>query len=314
MPSRTPARHLLSITELTDEALHDLVARAAWYAEGHQSHPLAGRVVGTYFRKTSTRTRTAFSVATLHLGGQLVAFGPNDLQDNTGESDEDIANVLSSMLDALVARMPNSDSEIATFARQDRMSVVNAMSASEHPTQAITDLASLHYRFGRIDGLRVLYVGEGNNTAAALALALTRFDGTYLELRTPPGYGVAASVLDVAREQADRHGSTLGERHDLDDVPDDIDIVYTTRWQTTGTEKLTPDWRTVFAPFTVDQRLLDRAPKALFMHDLPAHRGEEVTSDVLDGPRSIAFEQAEFKLHGAKAVLEHCVAGISREC
>ncbi|MBO2458320.1 ornithine carbamoyltransferase [Actinomadura violacea] len=308
---RHDARDLISLTDLADEDLQAIVLRGVDHAAGRTGgeRPLTGRVVGTYFSKTSTRTRTAFTCAALRLGAQVIAYGPGDLQLNTGESIEDTGRVFAAMLDAVVARTAGPPAELRAMAAHPRMAVVNAMTADEHPTQALADLTTLQERFGGIEGLRLLYVGEGNNTAAALALALTRFAGTHLELRTPPGYGVDPAVLERARILADGHGAVVAERHDMADLPGDLDVVYTTRWQTTGTSKPDPDWRSVFAPFRVTAELWDDHSKAVFMHDLPAHRGEEVDADVLDGPASIAFTQAENKLHSAMAVLEWCMRG-----
>lgn len=306
-----PVRHLISLEDLTDQDIRAIVARGARFGESSRRHlpTLTGDVVGIHFRKTSTRTRTAFSSGALRLGAQIVTLGPGDLQTNTGETVADTGRVLSGMLDVLVARTAESPEELRTLADQDRMSVVNAMTADEHPTQALTDLTTLLRHFGRIEGLRVLYIGEGNNSAAALALALSRFPGTHLELRTPKGYGVDPDILARAQARAAGSGATIHEQSDLDDPPADMDAVYTTRWQTTGTSKADPDWRTVFAPFQVTAELWRSSPKAVFMHDLPAHRSEEVAAEVLDGPASIAFAQAENKLYSAMAVLEWCRFG-----
>jgi ornithine carbamoyltransferase len=262
--------------------------------------------VGIYFRKTSTRTRTAFSAGALRLGASIISYGPNDLQENTGETPGDTAQVLSGMLDAFVARTTGPAAELRAYADQPRMAVVNAMSEREHPTQALTDLTTIAAHFGRVDGIRVRYVGEGNNTAVALALALARFPGTTLHLNTPAGYGLPADVLEEASAAAKGSGATLVEHHDMTPC-EGADVVYTTRWQTTGTSKPDPDWRERFLPFQVDDAVLAAAPGAVFMHDLPAHRGDEVTATVLDGPRSIAFAQADNKLHSAMAVLEWCL-------
>lgn len=305
-----PVRHLISLDDLPDDDIRAIVTRGAELAaRGAGAHPLDGRVVGIYFRKTSTRTRTAFSAGALRLGAQIVSFGPSDLQLNTGETSEDTGQVLSLMLDALVARTAEGAAELRGWGRQERMAVVNAMAAEEHPTQALADLTTMHRRFGSVEGLRVLYVGEGNNTATALVRGLSRYRGTVLELRTPPGYGLPPDLLSRVRERAREHGGTVTERHDMYDLPAGFDVVYTTRWQTTGTSKADPAWRTVFAPFQVSEKLWDSSPDAVFMHDLPAHRGEEVLAEVLDGPASIAFEQAENKMHSAMAVLEWCMPG-----
>ncbi|NXY98118.1 ornithine carbamoyltransferase [Streptomyces sp. BR123] len=308
------ARHLVSVDDLTDGELRRIVRRGAEFSAGTagRSDALEGLVAGIYFAKTSTRTRTAFSSGALRLGARIIAYGPGDLQLNTGETTEDTGRVLSGMLDVLVARTAGPEAELRGWAAQDRMAVVNAMSAEEHPTQALTDLTTLLRHFGRIEGLRILYVGEGNNTAAALALALTRFPSVHLELRTPPGYGLPAQVAARARAQAEQYGAVLRERHDMDALPAEYDVVYTTRWQTTGTSKPDPDWREVFAPFQVTARLWDGGSRAVFMHDLPAHRGEEVTAEVLDGPQSIAFAQATNKMHSAMAVLEHAAGRTAR--
>ena len=297
-------RHLLSIRDLSDDQLAGVVELGARFAAaGIPADLLRGCVVGTLFTATSTRTRTAFGSAAQRLGAGLLTYGPGDLQLNTGESEEDTGRVLAQMLDALVVRTAADPAPVRALARQDSMAVVNAMTSDEHPTQALADLATLHGRFGSLDGIRILYVGEGNNTAAALALAVPRFRGATLTLCTPRGYGVAEAVLAVAREYAGAHAAQLSVVDDLREVDGKADVVYTTRWQTTGTAKPDPAWRTAFEPFRVDAAVLSMHPGAVFMHDLPAHRGDEVTGEVLDGPASIAFEQARMKMYSAAAVL-----------
>lgn len=307
-------RHLISIDDLDDADLRWLVRRGAEHALGRHAaaRPLRDAVVGVLFRKTSTRTRTAFSAGALRLGAQLITYGPGDLQENTGETAQDTAAVLSGMLDVLVARTSGSEAELRAYADQRRMAVVNAMSAAEHPTQALADLTTLTRLFGRLDGLRVLYVGEGNNTASALTLALSRYPDTRLHLRTPPGYGLDRRFLDRAAVHAKRSGALVEERHDMAGLPP-VDVVYTTRWQTTGTVKHTADWREVFAPFQVRAEVMTETGASVFLHDLPAHRGEEVTAEVLDGPASRAFDLAENKYHSARAVLEWCTGADTRE-
>ena len=305
MPTRpSKARSLISMDDLDDAELHALAARGAAFAAGERARPLAGKVVGTYFAKTSTRTRTAFSSGALRLGAGLVAYGPGDLQINTGETLADTGRVFAAMLDVLVARTAGDPAEMRGWAADDRLAVINAMSAEEHPTQALADLTTLLRHFGRLEGLRILYVGEGNNTAVALALALTRIKGVEFELRTPPRYGLPEGILAKSRAQAAKAGAAIAERHDMAETPAPVDVVYTTRWQTTGSTKPDANWREIFAPFQVTQDLWKHSPSAVFMHDLPAHRGEEVTAEVLDGPKSIAFDQAANKMYSAMAVLE----------
>lgn len=305
-------RHLTTLSDLTTDEFHHIVRRGAEIARDRstveRSRPLTGRVVGTYFRRTSTRTRTAFTAGALRLGASVIAYGPADLQENTGETAGDTGQVLGGMLDAFVARTAGSEEEMRSYAHGDGMSVINAMTAREHPTQALTDLSTMLVHFGRVEGITVRYVGEGNNSAAALAFALARTEGATLHLNTPAGYGLADDVLTEAQKTAAQHGATVVEHHDMTPCPG-ADAVYTTRWQTTGTSKPDPDWRAAFAPFQVTRAVLDAQPGAVFMHDLPAHRGEEVTGEVLDGPRSIAFAQATNKMHSAMAVLEWCLTG-----
>ncbi len=304
-------RHLISIRDLENQDLRYLVSRGAQFiAEGKNvAHTAQGKIVGIYFLKTSTRTRTAFSSGSLRIGAQIIAYGPNDLQVNTGETTEDTVRVLSSMLDALVIRTAGCPEELRLFASQNTMSVINAMSRDEHPTQAIADLTTMQSQFKQIEGLRVLYIGEGNNTAASLALALARFKDVEFHLYTPPGYGLDPKILAEAKLVGKRHGALIIDSHSMRNLPTNVDVVYTTRWQTTGTTKADPNWRATFAPFRVNEEVMAANARALFMHDLPAHREEEVVATVLDGPQSIAFEQAKNKLYSAMAVVDWCLNG-----
>jgi ornithine carbamoyltransferase len=296
----------LSLLDLGAEDQAQLVSRARSLGQGSPAEPvLQGKAAGVFFTKTSTRTRTSFTVGTIRLGGFPIAYGPSDLQLGTGESLADTGRVFGSMLDLLIARTAGPQADLATLAEAAGIPVINAMTAEEHPTQAIGDLALIDHRVG-LPGVKLLYIGEGNNTAVALAYALASTPEAQVTFVTPSRYGLPAEVLAAARARAAACGSdaTLRQTHDLDDLPEEVDIVYTTRWQTTGTSKPDAHWREDFWPYRVDRALLDRWPAAWFMHDLPAHRGDEVASEVLDGPRSLAWEQAGMKLYGAMAVLE----------
>ncbi len=300
----------LSLLDVSPDQQARLVARAAALGHGSTAEPvLQGKVTGVLFTKTSTRTRTAFTVATIRLGGFPIAYGSADLQIGTGESLADTGRVLGSMLDVLIARTAGPHADLATLAQEAGIPVINAMTAEEHPTQAIGDLALIDRSVG-LPGVNLLYIGEGNNTAVALAYALACVPGAEVTFVTPNRYGLPADVLAAAslRAAACGSGATLRQTHDLGELPESIDVVYTTRWETTGTTKPDADWREQFWPYRVDRALLDRWPNARFMHDLPAHRGDEVASEVLDGPRSLAWEQARMKLYGAMAVLERAAA------
>jgi len=302
---RVTARHLLSLNEIGPENLAWLVNRSLEIAtRGVVVPPLIGKTVGIYFKRTSTRTRTAFTVAAIKLGATPVAYGPNDLQICTGETIDDTARVLAGFLDALVVRTNESIDEMRAFASQNEMSIINAMSDTEHPTQAIADLVTIKENFGRLQDVSVLYVGEGNNTAAALAFAVALTPGMRLTLLTPEGYGLPTSILEKA-------GAAVEQHHDISSLRDKFDVVYTTRWQTMGTPKTDSDWKEKFKPYSVTQEFMQHFSKdgsTVFMHDLPAVRGDDVISEVLDGPQSIAFRQARHKLTSAMAVLEWCVS------
>ncbi len=308
-----PARHLLSISDLESETLLSLVERSVAVAGGRLQGwlPLTGRVVGIYFRKTSTRTRTSFTVGAMKLGAQVISYGPNDLQIATGETVPDTARVLSNYLDALVIRTNESIDEMRQLTVQDRMSVVNAMSENEHPTQSLADLATLREHFGRLPGLHLLYMGEGNNSASAIALAVARVSGMRLTLVTPEGYGLPAGFIEEVQATAAHHGSEIEQHHDLHRLPREVDAVYTTRWLTMGVRKADTDWIDRFRPYTVTQEIMAEVSKrdgsTVFLHDLPAMRGYEVVDEVLDGPQSIAFRQAYHKMTSAMAVLDWCL-------
>ncbi|KAB1142337.1 ornithine carbamoyltransferase [Streptomyces luteolifulvus] len=305
-PGPAAERGLFSLADLEPAPIRELAVRSVELFRDGKAHdsPLESRVVGVLFTKTSTRTRTAFTAGAIRLGGNTITYGPHDLQINTGESLEDTGRVLGSMLDVLVARTAGPLEELRVLSRQGCLPVINAMAAQEHPSQGVCDLATLHAVFGDPAGVRLLYVGEGNNTAVALAHGLAAVPGARVTFATPAGYGVPDSQLRVAARRADAVGATIAQVHDVALAPDEVDIVYTTRWQTTGTHKADPAWREAFRPFHVDGALLKRWPKALFMHDLPAHRGEEVSGGVLDGDRSLAWTQAAMKLASAMAILE----------
>lgn len=211
------------------------------------------------------------------------------------------------MLDVFVVRKSGSSGHLRVMASQSDMAVVNALTDDEHPTQAIADLSVLSTVLGSLNGLRVLYLGEGNNTAAALTLAFARIPGAQIDLRTPAGYGLPERVLSAARTAGRLTGSVIEMEHEATNLPDVVDVVYTTRWESMGVPKVQPGWRALFSPFRVTNAMMRRYPDAVFMHDLPAHRGLEVEASVIDGPQSIVFEQAEHKLFSAMAVMEWCV-------
>lgn len=248
-----PARHLLSIADLKQEDLMHLIRRSVDFGTGRAAgeRPLQDKVVGIYFRKTSTRTRTSFTVGAMKLGGQVVTYGPNDLQSATGETLEDTGKTLSRYLDLLVVRSNENLDEMRALARQVDMGVINALSEGEHPTQAIADLGTLLEAFGRLEGIHLLYLGEGTSTAAALALSIGRIPGMKFTVVTPQGYGLPWEVLERARRYTAESGAVVDQHHDLGNLPRNVDAVYTSRWQTMGVVKGEEDWQRTFAPYKV---------------------------------------------------------------
>jgi ornithine carbamoyltransferase len=303
-------RHVLSIRDLSPAEVQSLVDDSAAIARGRWEgrRPLEGRVVGLYFKKTSTRTRTSFTVGAQKLGATTISYGPDDLQTNTGETVRDTGRVLAGYLDALVVRTNESVDEMRELASTDYMAVVNAMSAQEHPTQAIADLSAMKEAFGQLTELHVLYMGDGNNTLASLALAMAMMPRMRLTMVTPRGYELPAATMRQLKQTASENGSVVEQAESMDRLPK-VDVVYTARWTTMGVGKTEPGWQKKFEPVSVTESLMGRVSKdsTVFMHDLPAMRGQEVTNEVLDGPQSIAFRQAFHKLSSAMAILNWCV-------
>jgi ornithine carbamoyltransferase len=306
-------RHLLSIRDLASEELLQLVDDSVGIARGEWSErrPLQGKTVGIYFRKSSTRTRTSFTVGAAKLGASTIAYGPADLQLVTGETVGDTGRVLANFLDILVVRTNDSLAEMRELAAQGDMAIVNAMSDDEHPTQVLADLSALKEALGRLAGVHLLFIGEGNNTAASLALAAARVPGMRLTLVTPAGYGVPAADLDEAIHHGAARGAVIEQHHEMSRLPAGVDAVYTTRWLTMGVPKADADWLSRFRPYCVTPEVMRRVGKpegTIFLHDLPAMRGYEVCDEVLDGAQSIAFRQAFHKLTSAMAILNWCDA------
>ena len=291
------ARHFLTGEELSREELNALLDRAAELkagrGEGVGSDALAGRSIALVFERPSTRTRVSFEVGVAELGGTPVVLRGDELQLSRGESMGDTARVLSRFVHGIVVRA-GSQEAVEGLAAGAAVPVVNGLTPAHHPCQALADLLTLRERFGDLDGLRLAYVGDGNNVARSLAL-MGRIAGVELRIASPAGYqlepGLAALDTDDAREAVD--GS---------------DAVYTDVWVSMGDETDAERRRSDLAPYRVDAELLSQAAdRAVVLHCLPAHPGEEITEDVLYGERSAVFDQAENRLHAQKALLEKLI-------
>lgn len=311
--------HLISIQDLDGELLHELIVTGQRLAQGDLdfSSALKGRLVGIYFSKPSTRTRTSFFAAVERLGGSSLVYSAADLQTTTGESLEDTGMVMGLYLDALVIRTNGSFEEMETLAANGRgMAVINALSKAEHPTQAIADLITIRQEFGELRGRHLLYIGAWNNTAASLVLAASKLPGMKLIVATPEKFAPDTAQIDAARSNASKSGSSVEVTHDLSTLqPRAADVIYTVRWQSMGEEPPDPDWRTSFRGFEVTRDLFQARTRegAIFMHDLPAHRGLEVEAQVIDGAASRIRRQAFNKMISAMCVLERCLRAPRRQ-
>ncbi len=295
-----PPRHFRSMLDLSSEELHGLLDSALAIKRDGCGPELAGQVLALVFEKPSLRTRLAFEVAMHRLGGRAVYLGPQEVGAGSREAVKDVARVVSRMAHGIAVRTFAHET-VDEFAEWSSVPVINGLSELEHPCQALADLLTLRERFGSLHGLRVAYLGEGNNVSRALSIASV-LAGIDFRCASPEGYGLSDGDLDVARA-AGGPGSVM-QTDDPHEALRDVAVVYTDVWASMGEEHMLAERLEAFGPFRLDAGLLAAAPPdALVMHDLPAHRGEEITDDVIESPRSVVFDQAENRLHTQQAVL-----------
>jgi ornithine carbamoyltransferase len=292
-------RHYLSVADLTSAELTALLDTAEEMAAARTpSTILAGRSIGMLFEKSSTRTRISFEVGIAELGGTPLVLSATELQLGRGETVEDTARVLSRYLHAIVVRT-FGHARLETLATAGSIPVINALSDHEHPCQALADLLTIRQRFGALEGITLAYVGDGNNVAHSLMLA-GALAGMNVRIGAPAGYQPDADVT----KRAQALGGNVSVTTDCGDAVAGADVIYTDVWASMGQEEEAQARRDAFQGFQVDDRLVDlAADRAIVMHCLPAHRGEEISASVLDGPRSVVWDQAENRLHTQKAVL-----------
>jgi len=298
------ARHFLTMTELSEAELRRLLARAAQLKRGRLAgrKVLAGKTVALVFQKPSMRTRVAFEVAVLQLGGSAIYLGQEDIQLGQREPIKDVARVLSRYVDGIVVRtFTHADAE--EFATHATVPVINGLSDFVHPCQALADVFTLQERFGRMKGLRLAYVGDGNNVLHSLLEACAML-GVHMSVSTPPAYRPDPKIWTSVLKLAKRHGASLHWTKDPRAAVDGVDVIYTDVWVSMGQERERAQRLKVFRPYQVNRELLAHAKRSCsIMHCLPAHRGEEITDDVMESPRSLMFDQAENRLHVQKALL-----------
>lgn len=307
-PPAAPAKDFLSILDLSPAGLTHLLdlsarvkAERQLRRKAHTADALEGRHVAMLFEKPSLRTRCTFEIAVHELGGHALDL-PAQFADGGREPIADVARNLERWVAALVIRTYAHDKVAAFAAAAPALHVINALSDQEHPCQALADMLTLRERLGGLQGRTLAYVGDGNNVATSLAHAAPRL-GLSMHLATPTGYELPARVVDEATRGA-RDGAKVRVFVDPHEAVAGADAVYTDVWTSMGQEEEATRRRRVFQPYQVDRALMARAaPGALFMHCLPAHRGEEVTAEVLESAVSVVFDQAENRLHTEKALL-----------
>lgn len=297
------ARHFLSLMDCTPQELNALIRRGIELKElrerGVLFEPLKNRILGMIFEKASTRTRLSFEAGMIQLGGQAIFLSPRDTQLGRGEPLGDTAIVMSRMLDAVMIRTFSHDT-LTEFAAHSRVPVINGLSDDLHPCQVLADMQTFLEHRGSIAGKTVTWVGDGNNMCNTYIEAAIQFD-FQLKVACPEGYGPDAALLAAAGDRVivttDPREAVAGSH-----------LVSTDVWASMGQEEQADERLATFRPYQVTPALLDlAAPDVLFMHCLPAHRGEEISEDLLDDPRSVAWDQAENRLHAQKALLEFLV-------
>ena len=298
-------RHLISVTDLNPDETGALVRRALEMkqpGQGGASRPLEGKSVALLFEKPSLRTKVSFMVGIQELGGYSLYMGPDEVGLGTREPVSDVAQVLSGYVDCIVARV-NSHRSLEELAEYGSVPVINALSDWEHPCQTMADLLTIAEHQGDLPGRKLAFIGDGNNVARSLCLALPAV-GMDFSIASPLGYMLERDTLQKAREIGGRQDGIQSLREPADAVKD-ADIVYTDVWTSMGDEAERYARLEAFQGYTVDPELLRKArPTANFMHDMPAHYGEEVPPGMLEHPQSIAYQQAHNRKHAQKAILE----------
>jgi ornithine carbamoyltransferase len=293
-------RDFLDIADLDADELRQVLDVAHEIKAGRwRGRPLEGRHVAMLFQKPSHRTRVSFEVGIARLGGHATTLSEQDVQLGVRETVGDAARVLDRYVDAVVARLRSHD-DLLELARSSVKPVINALTDRSHPCQVLADVMTLEEVCGELPKQHLVYVGDGNNIAASLIEA-SALAGFALTIVTPPGYEPKATVLERARS------ITAGDlrvtlTNDVSET-DEATAIYTDVWASMGHESERDGRRKAFAEYQVNQAMMDAAPRAVFMHCLPAHRGEEVTDEVIDGPRSVVFEQAGNRLYAQMALM-----------
>jgi ornithine carbamoyltransferase len=302
-------KDLLSVSDLSSEDIRLLISNAINTKVEAWNSALSGKVLALMFEKPSLRTRVSFEIAMRQLGGDVIYLSPAEVGLGKRESVPDIARVLGRYVDAISART-FSHQTLENLARYAGVPVINALSDLEHPCQALADILTIYEKKNRLEGLTLAYVGDGNNVAHSLLLAAS-LTGMNFRIASPGGYAVQDGILCLAREYATDSGAEITCTEDPLVAVSGADIVYTDVWASMGQEAEADQRRKIFASYQANAKLLSSAREdAIFMHPLPAHRGEEVDENILDSPQSVVFDQAENRMHLQKALLSGMLGGL----
>ena len=295
-------RDLLAIGELNPGELELVLQTALSFKRDGTPPLLSGKTIAMLFEKPSLRTRVSFEVGMKQLGGSAIYLSQAEVGLGQREPVGDVARVLSRYVSAIVARTYAQQALVDLAAAAD-VPVVNALSDEEHPCQALADLLTIREKKGGLKGVRLAFVGDGNNVSASLAVAASLAGATF-SIASPPGYTLPDPILAEARGWARKTGGAVKTYTAPEEAVQDADVVYTDVWTSMGQESTHRQRLEAFTGYQVDAALMALArPDAIFMHDLPAHRGEETVDTVIDGPQSVVFDQAENRLHAQKALL-----------
>lgn len=299
-------KHFLSLADLTTEELQGLLdlslrLKNEWRAGGN-APILKGKVLGEIFQKPSLRTRVSFDVAMLQLGGHALYLSPNEIQLGKRESVADVARVISRYVNIVMARV-FGHADLVELAQYSSVPIINGLSDYSHPCQGAADFLTILEHKGGFKGRKLTFLGDGNNVSTSLLFGATKL-GMDFAIGMPRGYELHPAVWALGERFAAQSGSQILATHDPLEAVKDADVVYTDAWSSMGQEAEAEKRRRVFPPYRIDEDILEHAQDDVsVMHCLPAHRGEEITDAVADGPHSVLFDQAENRLHAQKAII-----------
>jgi ornithine carbamoyltransferase len=302
-------KDLLSITDLSSEEIGSILSDAIDMKTDKWHSILDRKILALVFEKPSLRTKVSFDVAMKQLGGHTVYLSPAEIGLGKRESAHDVASVLCRYVDVIAART-YSHKTLEELASYSDVPVINALDDVEHPCQALADLLTIHEKKGGLQGLKVAYVGDGNNCANSLMLGCT-MTGVNFRIASPKGYNVPEAIFKTASEFATDNRTDLLWTEDPGEAVEGADVVYTDVWTSMGQEEESEKRKQVFAGYQITEELLGRAKEdVIFMHPLPAHKGEEVSEEVLQSHFSVVFDQAENRMHAQKALLVQMLGGL----